>query len=391
LKADLDAAANAKRVHLAYKQLAAYVDDTLSAEDRSAVEEHLTHCAQCVAEMRDLRAFRAMLTTYPPKEYAPTPRPTVWERFAAFWRSPVHWIPLQVAGTAAIAVLCVWVTTRPLQMQVDELKQTNVALQKKQDPRVAQLTTQLQREREKSQQQQGKLQQERKASQQTIAKLQQEKEKDQKDNAQLKNLIAKLQQSPVTQTQTSSRVADDLKQLAGKQGTLMGSSKEGFDLLSPVGTFVQSDRPTLRWKSLTGATSYEVTVVDSKGDVVATQTVKPEDDAKEEIAWTTPSPLKRGGVYVWQVVATRLKDGADAAFRPAERQHPTEERIKSPPPGRPDAKFKVLGQKELNELNAKKKNAPSPLELAKLYVDYGLLSDAEQTLRTFRMGQKTTP
>jgi hypothetical protein len=158
----------------------------------------------------------------------------------------------------------------------------------------------------------------------------------------------------------------------------MGSSREGFDLLSPVGTFAQSDRPTFSWESLTGATSYEITIVDSQGNEVATHTLPSDGASKKEMGWTIPSALKRGGVYIWQVVATRIKDGK-------------EERIKAPQPGSPDAKFKVLGQEEMNALNAKRKNAKSPLELAKIYIDYGLLSDAERELRVFRMGQKTTP
>jgi hypothetical protein len=91
--------AGAEPEHLSYEQLEAYVDDELDEVDREVVESHLELCPQCEAEARDLRAFQAEMAAYPAREYAPTPAPTFWERFLAFWRRR----PRDAALLAALA------------------------------------------------------------------------------------------------------------------------------------------------------------------------------------------------------------------------------------------------------------------------------------------------
>jgi hypothetical protein len=149
-----------------------------------------------------------------------------------------------------------------------------------------------------------------------------------------------------------------LKELAGKSGTLMGGSVEGvaFPLVGPVGTIVRTDRPTLRWRPLNGATSYTVTILDPSFNVVATS------QPSRENKWTVPNKLERGHVYSWQVAA--VKDGQE---------------VISPTAPAPEARFKVLDRDRAAELERlEKTHTNSHLALGVLYAQAGLLNDAER-------------
>src|SRR5579872_4918894 len=69
-------------LHLTVEQQAAYVDGTLDRADRQIVESHLEICPQCVEEIRELRAFRTILSTYPAEEVTPFTPLTLRERLA---------------------------------------------------------------------------------------------------------------------------------------------------------------------------------------------------------------------------------------------------------------------------------------------------------------------
>lgn len=88
-------------------------------------------------------------------------------------------------------------------------------------------------------------------------------------------------------------------------------------------------------------------------------------------SWTPP-PLKRGGVYSWQVKA--VKDGREFI---------------SPRPPASQAKFRVLDSATLNELQqARRAYGSSHLLLGLLYARAGLLDEAE---REFGALQKANP
>lgn len=394
--------------HLAYEQLEAYVDSALDEVDREIVESHLELCAECVAEVRDLRAFRAIMSTYPAKEYAPVSPPTLWEKIAVFWRRPAHWIPLQVAGTAAVAALCVYVSTRPLQMEMTRLRgqlsqtqKTNDALQK-QVAAAGDLKAQL-----------AQLQQHKSKLQTQLAAVQ-------KSNEDLNTRLVALHNQPraasamrksaapqvllalndgggrvtldkqgnvgglpslppsvqadVKTTLTAQQVKTPkvlLAQLIGEGGTTRGTVSDGmpFVILVPVGTAVQTDRPTFRWQPLNGATSYKVTVFDADFNAVA----KSEDLTTTE--WTPSQPLPRGEVYQWQVTA--LKDGKEVA---------------SPTAPAPEAKFKVLEQNKAEAIEQiKRKHSNSHLTLGVLYAQAGMLDDAEREFQALLNANPKSP
>jgi hypothetical protein len=148
--------------------------------------------------------------------------------------------------------------------------------------------------------------------------------------------------------------------LAGRAGMLRGAS-EGvrFALQSPVGTAVLTDRPTLRWKRLEGASSYTVAVYDSSFNPVASS---PPLGATE---WTVPQALHRGLTYSWQVTAT--KEG---------------KLVPSPTSPAPEARFLVIDQARANGIaQAEQQYSKSHLVLGVLFARAGLLDDAERELK----------
>jgi hypothetical protein len=152
-----------------------------------------------------------------------------------------------------------------------------------------------------------------------------------------------------------------LAELIGKTEILMGGTDahSSFRLLTPVGTFIRTDHPTFRWSSLGGATTYVVTVSDSHLNQVATS------QPLSGTEWAMPQSLERGGLYSWEVTA--MTEGRE---------------ITSPTPPAPQARFKVLEQPKVDELDrAKYTYANSHLILGVLYAQAGLLDDAERELK----------
>ncbi|MBA3438663.1 MAG: zf-HC2 domain-containing protein [Pyrinomonadaceae bacterium] len=136
----------------------------------------------------------------------------------------------------------------------------------------------------------------------------------------------------------------------------LGSTVEEFSLTGPVSTLVKSVRPTLNWSALAGATTYAVSVFDSdlnlveaSGPIIATE-------------WSVRGTLKSGKVYTWMVVA--MKDGREF-YAPA-------------PPSR--ARFKVVDELILAQLNRRIEARGSAAARAVIYAEAGLLDDAEQEL-----------
>jgi hypothetical protein len=162
-----------------------------------------------------------------------------------------------------------------------------------------------------------------------------------------------------------------LSELVGKAGVLLGNSGEGssFELLSPVGTLVDTNRPIFRWNPLSGVTNYRVMIYDSKFSPVATS------PPLTETEWTVPQPLVRGAVYFWQVSA--LKDGKEVSL---------------PRPPAPEARFGVLEQEKAKDLgHAKETYGDSHLVLGILYAKNGLLDDAEQEFQALLDANPRSP
>jgi hypothetical protein len=151
-----------------------------------------------------------------------------------------------------------------------------------------------------------------------------------------------------------------LKELAGQPGTLLGTGTEAeaLKLVRPLGTAVETDRPTLRWLPLDGASSYIAAVFDANLNPVATSS------RLSATEWTLPRALPRGRDYTWQVVAR--KEGRE---------------VTAPAPPAPEARFRVLEEAPAADIGrARQAYAGSHLALGLVYARAGLLDEATSEL-----------
>jgi anti-sigma factor RsiW len=361
LRTDL---ADALSQHLAYEELAAYVDQQLAGPARELAAAHLQECRSCATELADLRAFRHELDEAEVVHVAPAQaiQPTLFESWHAWWETSGFRWPLQLAATATACLLVAFLATRSLRQEVADLR--------------AQLDT---AERDNT-----RLQTELLAAQTRNAQAPLITTAPTPDPA---NLIAALtdgetqitldrqgqlngltalslpQQQLVTLALQAGKVTLPVASapLGKRSEVLLGKPAEGetFSLIAPVGKVVLANRPQLRWQALKDATNYRVTIFTTNYEIV---TQSPE---LTTAAWTPTQALPREQVYVWQVTAT--KDGQE---------------IKAPIAPAPEARFKILDQTKADEITAARRRTPnSGLLLGLVYAQAGLFDEAERELQ----------
>ena len=354
--------------HLTMNQAAAYVDHSLAGEELRFVDDHLTHCNECVLTVEDLRAFRNEIAPSLDREYEPATVSSPVQTHETWWRktlrsftAPFRVSPVPAFGGAALAILLfavigwlVWRTPperepqvavaptlspQPTASQPDAPQQTQPAPAPPSSSLVAQLNDGS-----------------------GVLALDQEGKLSGADD------LPSGYQNLVKRTLSTGRIekSAQLEGLARQSSSLMGSDNQQreFSVLEPLGNVLLTNRPTFRWSLAEGATAYVVEVYDEKFTPVATS------PQLTTLTWTTTLP--RGNVYSWQVKA--IKAG---------------EEVTSPRPPAPQAKFRILDQAKANELaKARRAHASSHLTLGLLYADAGLLREAEQE---FRLLQRANP
>lgn len=162
----------------------------------------------------------------------------------------------------------------------------------------------------------------------------------------------------VGETLAKPRVLDDL---SSPQIKLLGNppGENVFPLISPLSKVISEARPTLRWRALSGATSYSVSVFDEKFNRVA------QSPPLSKPNWTLGVSLQRGRNYSWEVTAVKDAKEITAPVAPA-----------------PRAQFKILEAGKLNVLTKLKQRTPvSHLALGLMYARFGLVGEAEGEFR----------
>ena len=177
----------------------------------------------------------------------------------------------------------------------------------------------------------------------------------------------------VAETIRTGRVAvsPDVETLVGQTGTLAGAGEKQSELrvLEPVGTAVRDARPRFRWSAAPDVSGYTINVVEETSGAL----VVSEQLAAEVTEWQPREPLPAGELYQWEVQA--LRDGAVVA--------------NSPKPPEPEARFQVLSEAKLAELEeAKRASNGSHLVMAIANARAGLLDEA---LREFRVLSEQNP
>ena len=350
--------------HLSYEQVEAYIDGELSEQDRNIVDIHLETCRDCETDVDDLKQTRAGMFSDVVRIARDSSRRLPTRSHSS--RISRYGIPLQITIMITIAIT----VASGAGLVTALFLRGRIAKQEAQLSEVRARAEELQRGLEESKG--------------TLADLQAQLEgireaggdpssggvrillNDAHGNVTLdtQGTVTGLEfagpqdERLISEALTTGRVRTpaSLSRLYGKRNKLMGTPKDSFTLLSPVGTLVLTERPTLKWESFSGATGYEVTILDSGFNEVETSPMLSGTE------WRVTRSLRPGGIYMWQVRA--LKDGNET---------------RSPSTGQGEAKFKVLDQSKVREVErAKQTYADSHLAMGVIYAEAGLLDEANR-------------
>lgn len=346
--------------HPTVEQMADYVDGMPTGEDLQVVKDHLVICEQCVLAVNDLRVFKNEVAPNLNREYHPESvraESEGWrDRLLAILPSPLMRSPF--AFSSALAVLLLMVTGW-LVWQAQNEKETNpeivIATPPTATPSVIPTASPIPSP-------EGPVAP-------VIAQLNDGEGRVTLDRDGKLSGVDNLPPAylrMVKESLSNQRLVKSplLVGLNRPGSSLMSTDEQGnkFSVTEPIGKVMLSDRPTFRWSRLEGATGYVVEVYDEKFNMLATSPQLTNN------SWTVLQPLKRGGVYSWQVKA--IKDGQE---------------ITSPRPPAPQAKFRILDQRKANEIaQAQRAFGSSHLTLGLLYAQAGLLDQAEQEFRALQ-------
>ena len=379
-------AEDAQGDHLRYQQLSGYVDDELHEIDREIVESHLETCADCAAEIRDLRAFKATIAV---QEHETIETHSRSERPLTWWNWPARWSPAQLAAAAIGVILILTAAFFLLRAKFFHQDQTKLAQSPQANgeatPQNLPLTpaptasplvlsdgelekpSDKNRVRPPAQPEQLSVSSPGSAdSSQIVVAL--------RDGERLVTLDSRGRLSGVAARSdgvqrllAAALRLQRLEQPPGLDRLIRGASMQlgmpdensSFALLRPVGTVVESDRPIFGWEPLPGASSYVISVFDAQLNEVA------RSESLSTTVWKPSLALRRGAIYRWQVIA--VKDGREVVL---------------PSATAPEARFKVLeGERAQALQRARRRYGNSHLALGVLYAHQGLLDEAETELR----------
>jgi anti-sigma factor RsiW len=392
IRGALKAEARQAPKHLAYEQLAAYVDDEMGEVEREIVDSHLAVCAVCKEEMRDLFAFRETLSQAPGAASTVPASQTFLGRFLSSVRLAFRPGRLQLAGgLAALALIAlgitlwiVWKSTanKPGSQEIVKTQPSPVMAETPAPPAPTPSALPQQEQQENANAVNPSPTPQRVAppvnraprinapelEKETVVALNDGGRRltlDSQGHIEGLDNLSPSEQRAVREAllRGSVEASSELAGLGARaDGTLMGApgnSSPSFVLRGPVGVVVRTETPTFRWNALPGATEYTVKVFDSGFNKVMTS------GPVSKTEWTAPRPLPRDGVYAWQVTA--LVEGKE---------------IQAPLPPAPEARFRVLGRAQEEGLKrAEKLYARSHLTLGVLYSRAGLLDEAEKEFR----------
>jgi hypothetical protein len=324
--------------HLSYEELAAVVDGTADAATRERVDGHVTLCRACADELASLAGFArelggAVVTPLAPPASAPAGR---------FLR------PLLAMAAAAAVVVAIALLYRD--------RQPDAPTQASRPP--SSLTTDepespLAPDPPRSPPVDAVIALADGGGQVTLDRA-----------GNLDGLTADPAELELVRLALETRrpaIDPRVAALQATPGTLLSDDggDAAFELLAPVATAVETERPTFRWSPAGGATEYRVEVFDADFTPIAASL------PVADTSWAPDPPLPRGRTYTWHVVATV---GG--------------EEVRSPVPPAPEARFLVLDAPAAEALRASlARHRDSHLVRGLLYARAGLIAEAESELR----------
>ena len=358
--------------HLSFEQLSALVDDSLNEIDREIAESHLSVCPLCEREMRDLRAFAVTLESEKRKVAAADAAGErgFWEKVRAFIFSPAF--GASFAALLIFAVVAgVWFSRRQQQPETGEIVKTEYTPTP---------TASLNSNQNSVQTANAAPSPENKEQiAQTTPAATEPKTAEQKrviETPALKTEIVKPKRAEEFSAADAEivrralengeiRTPDELNDLFARTGNFMGgqnSPVKTFQIETPARAIVNETQPIFRWRKVAEADEYRVGIYDENFNKVA------EIQNLQTTQWRVAKPLRRGGVYVWEVEA--LKDGKIIGTAPA----PTEA----------EARFKILEANKSKQMRRElQKNPASALWKGIVYARFGLLAEAVHELERY--------
>jgi hypothetical protein len=352
--------------HIEFEQLVGLADEKLDGETREIIEIHSEVCGTCREDIRSFLAFRKQSAREMEVSYGPTGHMSPQKASGLPWWRGLGWKPTYAVAAVVLAALALVLTafvlkrrSEPLEAKRNEPSQINiVASPTPASNNPATFPSPASPEPSRSPDV---------TSSPTIDNSYVAALKDRPGEVTLDKSghvagldeVSSIGRQEIAQALLTERFERPavLKTLGGEESSLRGNNTgRTFKLLYPTRRVIIEDRPVCRWESLTGASSYKVYVLDSKGNAV----VASEELAPTETQWTVKSSLKRGEVFSW--VVTAVVEGKE---------------IVSPAASAPEMKFAVLSIKDAQELTQLKKTR-SHLALGVFYAKAGLLMEAER-------------
>lgn len=357
--------------HLLPEEVIAYVDSHLGDVDRETVDSHLMYCSPCSDDIQDLRLFKASLQRPPLETEQPEKKPDLWHRTLLFWRQSAWGLAIQ--ASALVTLVFFLISTLFLRGQVSDLQSRLSGLQDSNEMLRLQVETIPELQSQLAQLQGiGMYGYNNSADTEFLYDNQQQIGIRQGSLTGFKDLSPENEQlirDALTQQRVVRRALPN-ELIKKKDEVLMApdNKQDFFPLIYPRDKIVESDRPTLRWGALAGATSYSVTVFDGQANRVA------KSPPLTTTSWELPDALTRGGIYTWEVIA--IRDAKDV-LAPA-------------PPIRP-ARFKVLEESRSDELQRARRAYTSHILLGTLYAQAGLYDEAQREFRALLKANPNSP
>ena len=174
------------------------------------------------------------------------------------------------------------------------------------------------------------------------------------ENATEREIAALLEKTPPSVASLNSNGAAVLR---SGDNNAPPSNKQSFNLNFPVGETVLDAKPEFRWQAIPTAKNYQISILDSSYDEIASATVT-------EPVFKLDKPLVRGEIYLWRVAAK-----TDAG------------EVIVPQPPAPPVRFRVADQKTEKQIAESQKRADGKLARAALLAREGMLDPAAQLLR----------
>src|SRR5580765_5532384 len=344
--------------HLDLETMEAFVDDKLDALDRSTVKLHIEDCAKCSDEVSDLRESLATMKAVSRRRSSDAPTVGVASNWPNVFSGPVRiaaMIALVAFAAIILTVLLRWRSSNP--SITTGAQPTPFA-----SPRVPVLAPSPNLGVNAPNLAENPPSKERREEPRKVIALRDgptEIAINEDGNViGVSSLPAETRQA-VREALTEERLnrPSVLDDVTSTEVSVRGpESEERINISSPAKTVINNNKPTLRWKPSKTAEAYRVEISDETFHQVA----KSGDLPATTQSWTPYTSLKRGGIYTWTIRAVN-KGGEPSAVTS-------------------QAKFKILDNEKVRQLNRLKSGSQSHLALGIFYAREGMLTEAEREM-----------